>query len=83
MTESILDWMKKTDSRFNPPLPRSDLNQKPEPDYEKSMKSTAKKGTLDQYVPSSPNSELFDNHFNRRDFRKVTQQWQDDNLVKE
>ena len=78
MAESILEWMKKNERRFNS-QPVSLRNKKLKHVAKLKVEDSPQK-TMDSFFSPQSKKSLFDESFSKEDFMLLTKRWKEQNL---
>ena len=79
MAESILEWMKKNERRFNS-QPISLRNRKMKHISKLRVEESSPQKTMDSYFSPHSKKSLFDESFSKEDFMLLTKRWKEQNL---
>lgn len=79
MAESILDWMKKNERRFNS-QPISLRNKKLKHISKIKIEESSPQKTMDSFFSRPSQKSLFDESFSKEDFKLLTKRWKEQNL---
>ncbi len=79
MAESILEWMKKNEKRFNS-QPISLRNKKLRHVSKLRVENSNPQKTMDSFFSGKSQKSLFDESFSKEDFMLLTKRWKEQNL---
>lgn len=79
MAESILEWMKKNEKRFNSQSV-SLRNKKLKHISKLKVEESIPQKTMDSYFSPRSQKSLFDESFSKEDFMLLTKRWKEQNL---
>ena len=79
MAESILEWMKRNEKRFNS-QPISLRNKKLKQISKLKIEESSPQKTMDSYFSGQSQKSLFDESFSKEDFMLLTKRWKEQNL---
>ena len=79
MAESILEWMKKNEKRFNS-QPISLRNRKIKHISKLKVEESNPQKTMDSFFSPQSKKSLFDESFSKEDFMLLTKRWKEQNL---
>ncbi|MHA1720593.1 MAG: hypothetical protein ACTSWX_08605 [Promethearchaeota archaeon] len=79
MAESILEWMKKNEKRFNS-RPVSQRNRKLKQISTLRAEESNPQVTIDSFFSKKSQKSLFDESFSKEDFMLLTKRWKEQNL---
>jgi len=79
MAESILEWMKKNERRFNS-QPISLRNRKLKHISKLRVEESSPQKTMDSFFSPQSKKSLFDESFSKEDFMLLTKRWKEQNL---